>query len=269
MTNMQIRLLEIMKWFHNLCEKENLTYYAQGGTALGAVRHNGFIPWDDDLDVGMPRGDYEKLLKISKKINGKSKFYIEFPSEKIDYVYPYAKVYDTRTTLIENTRYKTCRGIYIDVFPIDGIGDTLEESVINFKKTERMINLLCTSVCALRKDRQLYKNIAILCSRCIPKCILNSQKLIKKIEKTSKRLDYVKCKYVANLCGNWREKEIMNKEWIGSPTLCKFEDMEIYIIENSDAYLKRLYGDYMKLPPIEKRCTHHDFISIDLDKPYM
>ena len=82
MTEMQTRLLVIMKWFHELCEKENLKYYAIGGTALGAVRHNGFIPWDDDLDVGMPRKDYERLKEISCKINYKSDFILEFPDNK-------------------------------------------------------------------------------------------------------------------------------------------------------------------------------------------
>ena len=81
--------------------------------------------------------------------------------------------------------------------------------------------------------------------------------------------DYDECEYVANYCGNWHEKEIMKKEWAENPVLCKFEDIQIYIPEDADAYLKRVYGDYMKLPPEEKRVTHHDFLYLDLNKSYL
>ncbi len=269
MTELQSRLLCVLKWFHELCKKENLVYYAQGGTVLGAVRHKGFIPWDDDIDVGMPRKDYEKFIKLSEKVNKHSQFIIEFSGKKKDFVYPYCKIYDRTTTLVENTRYKTKRGIYIDVFPIDGIGNTLEESINNFKKVDKMINLLCTRVCAIRKERSWYKNIAILLSRCIPESMFSTLDLMKKIETLSKQKEYDKYDFVANLCGNWHEKEIMDKKWVEKPILCKFENMQIFIPGNYDAYLTRMYGDYMKLPPIEKRCTHHDFLYIDLNKSFM
>ena len=269
MTELQEHLLVIMKWFHEFCEKENLTYFAIGGTALGAVRHNGFIPWDDDLDVGMPRKDYERLKEISDKINKNSDYVLEFPNKKKDFVYPYCKIYDTKTTLVENTRYKTKRGIYIDVFPIDGVGNTLEESVETFKKVDKKVNLLCTRICALRKDRKLYKNIAIVLSRCIPDFLFGSLKLIKDIDNMCKQKDFYECEYVANFCGNWHEKEIIKQEWVKNPVVCKFEDAEIYIPGDSDAYLTKVYGDYMKLPPEEKRVSHHDFLFLDLDKSYL
>ena len=97
MTELQSRLLEMLKWFHEFCTKNNLTYYAVGGTTLGAVRHNGFIPWDDDIDVGLPRPDYEKLKQIAKdKVNEKTKYYIEFPSDKKEYAASYGKMYDLK-----------------------------------------------------------------------------------------------------------------------------------------------------------------------------
>lgn len=268
MTEMQEKLLDILKWFNELCEKENLVYFAQGGTALGAVRHNGFIPWDDDIDVGMPRKYYTRLYELSKELNKVTKdYYIEFPEAK-DFVYPYCKIYDKRTTLIENTRNKVERGIYIDVFPIDGIGNTIEESIKNFREVDKYINMLCTRVCALRSRRKWYKNIGIVLSRFIPDFILNHTKIIKKIEQLSIRFDYDECEYVANICGNWHEKEIMKKDWVKNPVLCEFETTQIYIPENCDAYLSKMYGDYMKLPPKEKQCTHHDFILLDLNRPY-
>ncbi|MBR5505916.1 MAG: LicD family protein [Clostridia bacterium] len=103
MNELQQKLLTMLNWFHNVCEKENLQYYALGGTALGAIRHNGFIPWDDDIDVGMPRDDYNKLREICSKYNA-GQYYIEFPGINDDFVYPFCKVYDKQTTLVENVK---------------------------------------------------------------------------------------------------------------------------------------------------------------------
>ena len=119
-------LLKMLGWFHNFCEENNLRYFAVGGTLLGAVRHKGFIPWDDDVDVGMPRADFEKLEKlIGNKENGR--YYFETPSsDRKGYYYAYGKLFDTTTTLVENLRDKLPMGVYIDVFPFDGVGETKE-----------------------------------------------------------------------------------------------------------------------------------------------
>ena len=269
MTDLQQKLLDMISWFHNFCVENNLTYYALGGTALGAVRHNGFIPWDDDLDVGMPRSDYEKLKKLSEKISSTSRFTVEFPSSKKDYVYTYGKLYDTETTLIENTRYKTKRGIYIDIFPLDGMGNTEDEALKHFKKTEKLNNILHTRVCGIRNGRKWYKNLAIILSRCIPNFILDARKITQKMDSIAASQQFEACEYVANCSGAWREKEIHRRNDYGTPALCKFENVQIYIPENSDAYLKGLYGNYMTLPPVEKRITHHDYIYMNLEESYL
>ena len=265
MTDIQKRLLDMMKAFHDICVKEKLRYYLIGGTALGAARHKGFIPWDDDMDVGMPRPDYEKLKSICKTLDLES-FRFEFPGAK-DFVYPFGKFYDTRTTLIENTRYKTKRGLFIDIFPIDGIGNTYEESLENFKPIVNKINLLSTKVCAWRKGRRLYKNLAMICMRYLPGPSM--QKIMSEIEQLSTSRKYDECEYVANCVGNWYEKEILRREWFGTPTLYKFEGHEFYGPEMIDEYLSGVYGDWRKLPPKEKQISHHDFIMLDLNKGYM
>ena len=103
---LQQKLLDILKWFHLFCEENNLKYYAIGGTMLGVVRHKGFIPWDDDIDVGMPREDYNKFIELTKNKQF-DKYVVEsiYDNNK-DFFYPMVKIYDTTTTLIENTRYK-------------------------------------------------------------------------------------------------------------------------------------------------------------------
>lgn len=266
MTGMQKKLLEMMRWFHNLCKEEKLVYYAVGGTALGAVRHNGFIPWDDDIDVAMPRPDYEKLKKISEKYNLKDNYYIEFPFEKKDSMYPFCKIYDTQTTLIENVRKQPVRGLYIDVFPLDGIGNSREESLRNYKKISTKINFLNTRICAFRKGRKLHKNLAIAISRVIPEAVVSTKKLIEKIN--SMGVHYEESEYIVNLFGAWGVKEISKREWFMEPLLCKFEDTEIFIPSKYHEYLTCMYGNYMKLPPPEKRISHHDYVFMDMEKPY-
>ena len=268
MTVLKKKLLDMLSWFHKFCESNDLKYYVLGGTLLGAIRHKGFIPWDDDIDVGLPRDDYNRLKKIME--NSIGRYILETPeSEKKDFVYSYCKLYDTETTLVENTRYKTKRGIYIDIFPLDGIGNTLEESKVNFKKIDIINNIISTKTCALSKRRRLYKNLAIIASRCVPRFIINWKKEIKKVNDICKSRPYNDYKYVGNLLGNWHEKEIAKREWFGTPKLMEFENIQIYTPSNYDAYLTNLYGDYMTPPPIEKQETHHDYIFIDLNKTYI
>ncbi len=268
MNEMQCKLLEMFKWFHNFCVENDFKYYALGGTALGAIRHKGFIPWDDDIDIGMYRKDYERLKKFVKNHSDK-RFVFEFPGENKDFTYALAKLYDKTTTLVESTRYKIKRGLYIDIFPIDNIGDDEAEAISNFKIINRKFSLYLTTACALRKGRKLYKNIAVLLSRIIPGFIFDNRKLLNDIEMFCKKKKDDESCYVVNTYGAWREKEIGKREWFGNPVLHQFESMEIFCPEDYDAYLNALYGDYMQLPPIEKRVSHHEFLRIDLEKSYL
>lgn len=268
MNELQSNLAEIMKYFHDVCVKNNIRYYVLGGTCLGAVRHKGFIPWDDDIDVGVPRTDYERLIEIMK-VSGNKKYILESPLENKDFVYSYCKLYDTETTLTENTRYKTRRGTFLDIFPLDGAGDTLEDSLNYFKKINRFNNYISTKVCAINPHRKFYKNVGIVVGRCIPEFIFGWRWAYKKVDGLCRQRNYDDCKYIGNMFGNWREREIMAKAIFGEPKLYDFEGMKVYGPEDADKYLTSLYGDYMKLPPKEKQVTHHDFLFLDLKKSYM
>ena len=267
MNALQSNLLEIMKYFHDICEKNNIRYFILGGTCLGAVRHKGFIPWDDDIDVGLPRADYDRLIEIMKS-SETEKYVLEVPLENKDYVYSYCKLYDTATTLIENTRYKTCRGPYLDIFPLDGAGDTLENSFEHFEKINRINNYISTKVCAINPKRKFYKNAAIILGRCIPECFFGWRWAYKKVDLICRERTYDDYSYVGNMYGNWRAREIMEKSVFGHPKLYDFEGLKVYGPEDADKYLTSLYGDYMKLPPKEKQITHHDFLRLELGKSY-
>lgn len=269
MNQMQERLLDILKWYHQYCIEHELKYYILGGSLIGAVRHKGFIPWDDDIDVGMPRKDYEKFLQLtSEKIINHYKVEKNGGSSKA-YYYLFAKVYDTNTTLVERKQKTLKRGIYIDVFPLDGIGNSRDEAKRNFKKVVRLEKILYTRQCVFRRGRKWYKNIAILASQLIPCCFIDEMKLYRLIERRNRQNDFYHSKYVGNLVGSYYEKEIVPNKVFGEPKLYTFEDTVVYGVADYDTYLSQIYGDYMKLPPEGKRCTTHSYYKLDLEKSYL
>lgn len=267
LTPLQSKLLDMFKWFHAFCEQYDLRYYALGGTMLGAVRHQGFIPWDDDIDVGMPRKDYKRLQQLLKGQTGR--YILEYPGLKEDYFYPISKLYDTTTTLIENTRNHIRRGIFLDIFPLDGLGNSLNEAQRNYKPIANKLNLLLARTTGIRTGRKWSKNLAILIARIIPNILLDNRELLLSIDDLCQKRDFDTCAYGGNFLGAWRFKEIMSREIMGMPTSYKFEDMQVYGAQNYDGYLTNLYGNWQQLPPKEKQVTHHDFIELNLNKPYI
>jgi lipopolysaccharide cholinephosphotransferase len=183
-----------------------------------------------------------------------------------DYVYPYAKFYDTDTTLTDDLRRKITRGVFIDVFPIDGIGNTEQESVKNYKPIDRQNILLTMRTSKPRKGRKWWKNVAVFVGGLLP---INTKKLSRALDRKCSALDFDKCAYVGILANTYRFKELMPREIYGEPTRYEFEGLKVYGPAKADEYLTRLYGDWRKLPPEEKRVSAHEFADIDLNKPYM
>lgn len=267
LTPLQIKLLHMFKWFHAFCEEHHLRYYALGGTMLGAARHHGFIPWDDDIDVGMPRNDYNRLQQL---LQGKSgRYVLEYPGMKEDYFYPISKLYDTTTTLVENTRNHIKRGIFLDIFPLDGIGDSWQEARDTYKPIVRRLNLLLARTTGIRIGRSWTKNLAVFVARMVPPILCNNRKLLLSIDLLCQRRNFDTCAYGGNFLGAWRFKEIMPRALMGTPTLYPFEDMHIYGAQDYNGYLTHLYGNWQQLPPKEKQITHHDFIELNLCKSFL
>lgn len=263
-------LMNILLWFHNYCVEHDLRYYLVEGTMLGAARHQGFIPWDDDIDVGMPRSDYDRFAKMMGDSVHDGRFKLETEdSSRPEYLYPFAKLYDATTTLIEKRRVPVVMGVYIDVFPLDGIGDTEEASHKNYKKIGSKQNLLAAKVVSKREGRKWYKNLAVSLVQILPDSAEGNKKTVKDITALCKQRDFDSSSYVGNLVSTYRGREIMARECYGVPTLYPFEGHELYGVENADAYLKHLYGDWRKLPPEDKRKSAHNMESIDLKTPFI
>lgn len=262
-------LLGILQWFHEQCMKDGFRYYMVGGTMLGAVRHKGFIPWDDDIDVGMPRKDYLEFIRKYAHASCMP-YQVECAdNDNLDYRYRSAKIYDTSTTLIEHKRCRIKRGIYIDVFPLDGIGNTYETACKNFRPIYRSIHLHDMVTCAFRKGRKWHKNLSIILGRIISPLFISERRINYRINELCSRRDFDDFKYAGNLVGNWGIKEIMKRSYFGSPRPYSFEGLTILGVEKPHEYLSSLYGDYMKLPPMEKRVSHHDYVYLDLNKSYI
>jgi lipopolysaccharide cholinephosphotransferase len=264
MNDLQKKLLEMFTYLTKTLEDNGLRYYAVAGTMLGAVRHEGFIPWDDDIDIAMPRADYEKAIKLFSEV--KDHYLIEgVNSKEKDFVYSFAKFYDVNTTLVEKQKIKIKRGVYIDIFPLDGIGDTYESAFKNFKRINRLNALRAIKICNYRKGRKWYKNLAAIFGYLLP---LNVKKISKKIDKLCSKKDFDECNYVGCLITPYKQKEIMSKDLYGQPKKYKFENISIYGPEKYDEYLTNLYKDWRKLPPENKRVSPHNFVEIDFEKSY-
>lgn len=269
--NMEMKqlLLEMLAWFHEYCRSHDLRYYVVGGTFLGAVRHQGFIPWDDDVDVGMPREDYDRFAELMAA-EPNPRYRYETPENcGWDFFYPYSKIYDTATTLTENTRYKIKRGLFLDVFPLDGVGDTEEDARKRIAAVERKRSVLLTLTTGIRKGRKSYKNLAVLAMRIVPDWLISKKKLLAEVHRPDCVSSFEQSYWAGNLMGKLNGSEIMPRKYYGIPREYPFENITVYGPENAEAYLTAIYGDWRKLPPEEKRNAVHDILYCDYHKGYL
>lgn len=251
--------LNLLKAFIEICKKHDLQYYIIGGTLLGAIRHKGFIPWDDDIDVGMPRVDYEKFMELAQ---GDLPAYYFVQNFHTDPEYPlcFGKLRDSRTTFIESSvkSRKINHGVYIDIFPLDYYP---KKNVVLF----RWKNLLYSARISRQFDStpsakmRVMQIISMIFCPSVKAAIVKREALAKKEQSGD---------LIANLFGAWGQKEIMRSEWYGKGLEASFESVKVMIPEKYDEYLIQLYGDYMTPPPKDKQVGHHYTEVIDLNRPY-
>lgn len=262
--------LEILKEFICVCNTLKLRYYAICGTAIGAIRHKGFIPWDDDIDVCMPRPDYESFLRQGQKLLSPNLF---LQTNLTDPSYPnnYAKIRDNTTTFVELAvkDINMNHGVYIDIFPIDGVSKNRFQRVI-FKAMKLLYSMRINSIYHHSKCRhnRSFKGKILQLFSIIATCPFSLNEVITKRDKLFKKYSFDSCDIVANHCGAWGDREIFPKVYFGEGITKKFEGIDIVIPIKYDQLLKNVYGDYMKLPPEEQRVTHHYCTLIDLEKTY-
>lgn len=254
----QLLMLKILKEVHKICEENNIKYFLSDGTLIGAIRHQGFIPWDDDLDIGMLREDYEKFCKIAPQILSENFILQNFQTDK-GYGLQYGKVILKNTVWIEKVAKNTNRqwsGIYIDIFPYDNITEN--------KKMQKLINRLYIFIQGLILIKFKYINISNYESMAkklkyvlkkIYLCTISKKLLIYIRDSICKRYLNKSKTLVTKYGGNFYKNQ-NPYNFYKDLTLQKFEDTSFYIPKNYDKILKNLYGNYMEIPPIEKQRQH-------------
>ena len=261
----QMVSLEILKDVHEFCLHNNIRYTLAYGTLLGAIRHNGFIPWDDDIDILMPRPDYDRFVKEYKSKKRYRLFAREAEGGK-NMFRCIARVCEMEKTLSTNrlapwTTETT--GISIDVLPIDGAPDNIDDASRFIQERKEWVHksIIYRGKYATWKSvfqrHGLYGKIKSVSKKIIGYFI--SGNCIDKMIAHEKTYDYNECKYV---CAHFYYSlgEWIPKDYFESLILHKFEDGDFYIPAKYDAVLKSYYGDnYMELPPVEKRVTHDWF----------
>ena len=250
------RLLIMAKELHKICEQNNISYTLMGGSLIGAIRHNGFIPWDDDLDIGLLYNDYIKLIEILKKMNNP---WLEFDyALSENYELEYAKVYDSRTTCKE-VNSNRIKGIFIDIFPIIPIANSYSKAKRRFiyDNVLKMSRYNKTNNSKSSKLKMIiYRMVGLLHT---------SEGLTKKIQK--RRAKFAKKNYKLYCDPDGRIQGIVPKECFDGFMMHKFEDTELMIVKNYDMYLSLIFGDYLKLPSEDQRTSTH-FEILDLNKSY-
>ena len=257
--------LAMIKIFIGICKKHHLCYYALGGTLLGAVRHQGFIPWDDDVDIGMPRPDYERFLKIAENElpEGYRLRTIDVDDEYRTY---FVKIEDTNVRLMREYYAKNAvvqKAVYawIDVMPIDGAPDgqaALAAHVDKLKQMRRMISYSLLDKCMgtgkKRSKKQMFFMKAGFQTGVYR--LFNTQKLFEKFDRECRRFPYETSEVIGNPYGIYGIREFVPREVFGKGVGLAFEDITIQAPEDYDSYLKSIYGDYMALPPENERTGH-------------
>ena len=255
--------LEILIFFDKYCKENHLHYFLAGGTLLGAIRHKGFIPWDDDIDVCMPRNDYERFVNSFAEVHPSFSIRTKMRG---DFDAPFTKLVNKNIILdLKYTNSNTDKNLWIDIFPVDGLPNDIDVVKTIYKRTGVYRNILLLCDCKLGEGRTLFRKIAKFFLK--PLSILYGKKrCIKNIESIAARYPYDNCDYVGIVTwGLYGVGERMLKSEFEKAVEVEFEGHKFPAFSCWDSYLRGLYGDYMQLPPVEKRKTH-DMVAYLLDE---
>lgn len=247
--------LDMVRKIDEVCHTYEIHYYMVGGTLLGAARHKGFIPWDDDIDIAMPRKDFVKFCNAMAR--EMSNYEVQFYNNVDDYGYASPKVVDKRTLLID---YKLGMGkeessVFVDVFLYDGMGDNKKEAYIRYfflKCFKKMVFLSKRNF----KMETVLKSIIFFIPCVICKAI-GVTRLNAFYNSLCAKRDFYQSKYVACVAGRYGKREVFKREVFEQTVPLQFEELMLQAPQGYKTYLTSIYGDYMKMPPKSQRVSNH------------
>ncbi len=255
--------IEMLNDFKAVCEKHNLPYFALFGTAIGAVRHGGFIPWDDDLDVGMLRADFEKFLEIAEhELN--DKYFIMSPRTDKRCNLSVVKMMKRGTKFVsamsENAKYPQC--IFLDIFPFDNVAPTEKARKRQLRQTtflDRLLYLCGTPypIIPLKGVAgELAAAVCFLAHYGLKVLHISPQWLFARFEKCSEKYNGMETEYITGFGQPTALKKMFRKADMLPLVEVPFENTTIHLLHNNDEELRKVYGDYMQIPPPEKQINH-------------
>lgn len=256
----QAVLLELLTEFDRICVKHGIGYVLFAGSALGAVRHQGFIPWDDDLDVAMLRADYQHFLQVAPAELGQA-YYLQ--GEFSDH-WPmfFSKLRKNGTACMERLipkDEKMHQGIYMDIFPVDNLSDSAFVRKLQFAASKVVIakGLARRGYLTDSKGKKLFMAL----------CRLVPMGVVRRMTRLDKKAN-TRAVHTFFSAASRYEKNVFPREWFQQRTMVNFEGMTVPVSAHSHTMLERIYGDYMTLPPEEdRRCKVHGVI-VDTERSY-
>lgn len=244
--------LEILRRFAKCCDENNFRYYLCGGTLLGAIRHKGFIPWDDDIDVLMPRPDYIKFLEKNADTQQFNVGTIWNKSANI----PFAKIFDVTTKI--DQKYSNCinmEHLWIDIFPMDGLPDEDKRCIWLYKKARFYRKMLSLSEAKYGTGTTLAKKVVKSIMYPLAR-LIGSERWVTLLDRYAQQYEFEKCENVGGVVWGYGPQERMKKEEYIPYIEVEFEGHKFHAPKCYDKYLRNLYGDYNQLPPQNQRLNH-------------
>lgn len=252
----QLQELEMFKYFIDFCEMHGLTYYLAGGTMLGAIRHKGFIPWDDDIDLLLPRPDFERLIRLHKEYNQDTPYEVatyRLGNLNRAFIRIFNKNIRVEKEFIDDEYDKY---LWLDIFPLDGLPSDEQELRSFYKKLNWYRRMLLWKRARFGTGKTL---VAKIVKQVIKICLLpiSMKSILEKIEELSQSYSIDTAEFVGEATlGLHGVKECNPKEAFLPQVEVEFEGLRVKAMQNYDQYLTLKYGNYMKLPPLEAQETH-------------
>lgn len=266
-------MIDVFRAFIKICEEHDLQYFCHGSTAIGVVRHQGMIPWDDDIDVLMPRPDYEKFLSLFSQLD-QHEYELMIPGQSPSYYLPFTKMCDRNTTLLEFEHIPCVFGAFVDIFPLDGAASDRNERAADWLLFRRIANKLMILPKSTKENFVwLFKRLSKFQLRTALNeisCAFNKEEKYKKINRELRHImtrhEYSQADYVGSYGSQFGVKAFWPKMWFDSSTMMSFEGMEVRVPSGYDKLLTQVYGNYMQLPPEDKRVSGHHVAYLNLDE---